>query len=617
MNALSGLNVLSRRMITVSDNQSTSIPAISNTRFGGGELTETSSFPTLPVGPRLARFVGGAAVTRMNVLVRLNQFLDKLTSGHRNAEKIKTSIREGSDINAKNKANRTAICVAAEKGRLDAVTALIIAKADIEVRDQEDQTVLHLASKAGNAELVRTLVNSKADVNALNKAGKTAFDLATNDECKYALKKMGAGGWTALMVAAERGDDRVEQYFYLRDCIQCMAPLWTWARHCEDIVLSDDAKSVSKNSYAPGYSCALGSDEFVGGGVHTWEMSASGNKLWAGIARGIHPLDRLDSSPEKCECELLVAFCSNGDFVINGGASIKSFEKATDWSSQPLLFKFDVHNQTLEMSIGDKSVFMASVLNCNEVRPYICIDGSGNFSLNSSALQIVKFPTAFQDDVRFYSSLVKKESLWAWGAFRHDEITLNDLEIKKSSYNTQFACAVGNEELTKGIHSWKISVDKQYRVWVGVVRGALEPDDLVRSPDQTHADFIFVFCSDGQGKCFKGQSPAINTISGSGEWPAQQEITLKLDMHKHTLEIFTNEQLVCTASELDDRGLKPYVCIEYFGSITLISRESLVVTSNSSMISFKDRAVGLDNVQWCDQELNEALLALPMAGDGC
>ncbi len=152
-------------------------------------------------------------------------------------------------------------------------------------------------------------------------------------------------------------------------------------------------------------------------------------------------------------------------------------------------------------------------------------------------------------------------------------------------------------------------------MWVGVFRGALEPDDLVRSPDQIHADFIFVFCSDGQGKCYKGQSPVINTISGLAEWPAQQEIALKLDMHKHTLEIFTNEQLICTASELDDRGLKPYVCIEYFGSVRLESRESLVVNSNSSMISFKDRAVGLDNVQWCDQELNDALLALPMAGD--
>jgi hypothetical protein len=601
-------------MITVSDNQSTSIPANFNTR----EQIETRSVPTLPVGPRLARFVGGAAVTRMNVLVRLNQCLDELTSGHRTAEKVKASIREGTDINAKNKANRTAICVAAEKGCLDAVKALITAKADIEVRDQEDQTVLHLASKAGNAELVRTLVNSKADVNALNKAGKTAFDLATNDECKYALKKMGAGGWTALMVAAERGDDRVEQYFYLRDCIQCMAPIWTWARHCEGIVLSADAKSVSKESSASIYSCALGSDEFGGGRVHTWEMSASGNKLWAGIARGIQSLDRLDSSPEKCECDLLVAFCSNGEFVVKGGASMKSFDRATDWSSQPLLFKLDVHNKTLEMSIGDKSVFIASILNCDQVRPYVCIHGSGKFSLTSSALQIVKFPAAFQDDVRFYSSLVKKESLWAWGAFRHDEIILNDLEVRKSSYDNQFACAVGNEEFTKGIHCWKISVDRQYRVWVGVIRGALQADDLVRSPEEeTHAEFIFAFCSDGEGNCFKGQSPAIDISSNSGEWPAQQEITLKLDMHKHTLEIFTNEQLICTASELDDRGLKPYVCIEYFGSVKLESRESMVVNSNSSMISFKDRAVGLDNVLWCDQELNEALLALPMAGDGC
>jgi hypothetical protein len=88
-------------------------------------------------------------------------------------------------------------------------------------------------------------------------------------------------------------------------------------------------------------------------------------------------------------------------------------------------------------------------------------------------------------------------------------------------------------------------------------------------------------------------------------------------MHKHTLEIITNGKLICTASEMDDRALKPYVCIENAGSVTLEWRESLVVNSNASMISFKDRAVGLDNALWCDTKQNEALLALPMAGDSC
>jgi hypothetical protein len=616
LNSLSGLNVLSHRIS--SSSQSISNPANSVTKLGDEESSEAGSIPTLPVGPQLARFVGGAAVTRINVLTRLNQFLDQLTSGHGNAETIKASIRDGSDINSKNKANKTALCVAAEKGRLDAVMLLIAAKADIEIRDQEDQTVLHLAARAGSAELVRTLVNSKADVNARNKTGKTPFELATNDECKYALKKMGAGGWTALMVAAERGDDRVEQYFYLRECILCMAPIWTWVRHCEEVVLSDDGKAVSKEGFGSGYFCVLGSDEFVDRGVYVWEISVDGNfrqNVWAGIARGIHSLGRLDLSPENCECDLLVAFESNGKFVAKGGASIKSHDGEIGWFNQPLLFKLDMFDQTLELLIGGMPAFVASDFDCDRVRPYLCLEGQGKITLNSRKLQIKKFPAEFQDDVRFYSSLNKKDSLWAWGLFKHDDIALNDLEIKKVSHDRQFACAVGNEEFAKGVHTWKISVDRQYRVWLGVIRGNLEADDLVASPDRIHVDFVFVFCSDGQGECYKGRSPVINTISGAGEWSAQQEITLKLDMHKHTLEISTNEQLVCTASDLDDRGLRPYVCIEFLGSATLESRESFVVNSNSSMISFKDRAVGLDNAQWGDEELNNALLAFPMAGN--
>jgi hypothetical protein len=584
-------------------------------------ISETSPALTRPVGTKLARFIGGAVVTRINVLFCLNQLLDQLTSGHKDAETAKASIMDGSDINVKNKFKKTAICAAAEKGRLDAAATLLAAKADIDIRDQDNHTVLHLAAKAGNAGLVRTLVDSKADVNALNKAGRTPFDFATDVESKYALKKLGAGGWTALMVAAEQGDDRVQRYFYLRDCIQSMAPTWAWGRHCKDMIVSDDVKSVSKD-IGSGYSFALGSDEFSAEELHVWEIliSSFGNKIWAGVVRGVKPTDCLDSSPEDFECELLTAFCSNGDFKGKGVSISKCLDGPIDWLSQPLVFKLDRHSEKLELTIGGKTAFVASNLGNKPVRPFICFDGSGNATLISSALHIKKLPSSFQDDVRFYSSLIEKETIWGWGAFNHEEIALDDTRITKSASNNQFACAVGSEDFAKGVHSWTFSVDRQKnRVWVGLIRGTLEPDHMLCCPDQVHADFVFVFGSDGLCKCYKGRSPIINTIStgGLGEWSAYQEVTLKLNMHKHTLEIITNGKLICTASEMDDRALKPYVCIENAGSVTLEWRESLVVNSNASMISFKDRAVGLDNALWCDTKQNEALLALPMAGDSC
>ncbi len=631
LNASSGLHVLSRRMPLASDTKSNSTSAnnITGSSFKSDyhNVQEVGSIPTLHVegsDKSLQRFVGGAAVMRINVLIYLNQLLDEQTRGHKNAANIKASIRQGTDINAKNKASRTAICVAAENGRLDSVTALIAAKADIEVTDQEDQSVLHSAAKAGNAELVRALVNSKADLDALNKENKKPFDLATNEECKYALKKMGAGDWTTLMVAAERGDNWVERYFYLRDCFVSMTRTWTWGITCQDIGFSDDSKSCSKEE--DGFSSTLGSEEFVGWGVHMWTVSVSEHKkLWAGVARG-SSLSRMDLSPEKCEFDLMAVVSSNGDIVEKGHVQaltkqldgpIFSFD---DSSSHAISFKLDMQRQTLEISVGSKPAFLIFKLgehDCNRVRPYVCLEGPGKFALHS---QVTKFPSAFQDDVRFYSSLVKKESLWGWGVFNREEIILHDLVIiKQSSSNNKFACAAGNEEFAKGVHSWKISVDredKEHKMFVGVCRGIPKREDLVLPPDRMNLDFVFVLCSDGEGKCYSKDAMLCTvTMNDSREWPEHQDITLKLDMHKQTLEIFASNRLTCTVSELDGRGLRPYVCIEGIGSVSLESGESLVMNSNSSMVSFKDRAVGLDNAEWDDPELNKALLALPMAGE--
>ncbi len=639
LNASSGLHVLSRRMVSAPEKHS----AESNSNFGGKETEDIGPIPTFPEKADVVRFVGGAAATRINVLVRLRQSLDHLTTDYISAEKIKASILEGADINSKNKSNKTAICVAAENGRLDAVTALIAAKADIEVKDQHDQTVLHSAANAGNSELVCALVNSKADLNAKNQAEKTPFDLAsmtTHEECKNALKKMGAGDWTALMVAAERGDDRVEQYFYLRDCIlMCMQSAWTWEQHFEGGVLTDDKRSVSNVSSA-GYRCVLGSEDFVGWGVHTWELSinmSDSDKIWVGITRSMDSADCrvLGFSPYTCACDLMIAFCSDGSNLVRGEAAIGFVnDRPKIVSNQVVLFKLDMQNKTLEMSIDGGAASVANIHDsCDRIRPFICFDGPGQVTLKS---QVAKLPAAFQDDVRFYSSLNKKESLWAWGAFNREaismlkkeslwargglnreEIALNDLEIKKTtSYGV--ACAIGNEEFAKGIHSWRISAagdfGGQNKIFVGVVRGTFKDEDLLCLPYHIEVDMIFVFSSDGKVYS-KGRTPVINTVSKTGYWSEHQEIMLKLDLHKHTLEIFMNKQLTCTVSALDDRGLRPYICIEGFGSATLESRESLVMNSNSSMVSFKDRAVGLDNSKWGDEELNTALLKLPLAGD--
>ena len=664
LNALSGLNVLSQRMTCQSENQE-SQKAASDSKEKIADISKANS-ATAPNSaaadskdaanskdtnsiafenwPGLARFLGGVVIARRNVLLGLNEILLQLTEGHRDHQKVLSSIRDGSDINAKQKGRRTAIFVAAEKGQLDSVTALIEAKADIHATDLDNQTVLHSAAKAGNAELVRTLVKSKADVNALDKTKKTPFDLATDVECMYALKAMGAGEWTAFMVAAERGDDSIRQYFYVRDCIRCMSSMWTWARHCENIAVSKDGKSAYCASYSnTGGTSALGSHAFNDENIYTWEMSVDWNVpssentmdgnshlnaaphvdptcnvLWVGICSSIKVSDRLNWSPQsefaKTNCDLLIACCSNGENVCTGAWTESGKYENESFNNQKLSFTVDLRERTFEMRIGGKLAFSAKDLNVgsNGVWPYICLDGCATVKLHSSELPIRNFPSEFQNDVRFYSSLSKKEAQWAWGAFNKEEIISNDLEVKKAFYNYQFACAVGNEEFGKGIFGWDFAVERSHRMWVGVVRGKLEQDDLLCSPYECKAEFIFAYGSDGQS-C-RGQKFDKNTKNES-RWPRQHnKISLKLDTHKRTLEIFANNVLICKASELDDKGLRAYVCIEYYGSILLENRVSMVVDTNSSMISFKDRAMGLENKKWTDEEVNMALLKLHSEG---
>jgi len=79
---------------------------------------------------------------------------------------------------AKDKDGWTALIHAAEKGRLDIVNTLLVAKPDINIQQQDDLTALILATCRGDKEIIRGILEAKADVNIWTKAGMTALDIA-------------------------------------------------------------------------------------------------------------------------------------------------------------------------------------------------------------------------------------------------------------------------------------------------------------------------------------------------------------------------------------------------------------------------------------------------------
>ena len=109
----------------------------------------------------------------------------------------------------------TELMLAAEKGSVDYVKAVIVSRADLNARQPSQKTALHIAAEGGSQECVAYLVSARADVNAVYKAKdpyygteslKSVLDAARDDRVVRVLREAGADGWTELMVAADDRD---------------------------------------------------------------------------------------------------------------------------------------------------------------------------------------------------------------------------------------------------------------------------------------------------------------------------------------------------------------------------------------------------------------------------
>ena len=129
------------------------------------------------VQDKLASRVGDFTFSALAFRVKVLASLKSLSLDLQNTVAFEASlalIRQGLDVNAKTKAGRTPMHAVAEKGLTSAVALL---------------------------------ADARADVCAIDAAGKTPLTLATNEECRNALKALRADGWTPLMIAAEAGDE--------------------------------------------------------------------------------------------------------------------------------------------------------------------------------------------------------------------------------------------------------------------------------------------------------------------------------------------------------------------------------------------------------------------------
>jgi hypothetical protein len=220
---------------------------------------------------------------------------------------------------------------------------------DFSARNGYDLTPLHFASKSGWHDAVLALVNNGADLNVKDKDQNSPLDLASNVRCSEMLKLLGADKWTPLMVAAEKGDEKIEVYMHYRNALISLhkqLPFepsfveivdktvltkemqWNWGYvEKNSMQIDESCMSVARISENSGYSSAVGS-KLLSSGIHKWAIHVENvQSMWVGIARGVENAENgLSSSPGE-KGEYMLAFGSDGNDPVIFGENLPSFHK--------------------------------------------------------------------------------------------------------------------------------------------------------------------------------------------------------------------------------------------------------------------------------------------------
>lgn len=139
-----------------------------------------------------------ASIKEVNVKDKLGNtpLLLALTTGDMSFKIAELLVFKGASVKTANRAKRTALHLAAEKGNDEILTLLVSnCPESVHAREAEQQTPLHLAARCGHVTSCRLLVGNGADKEAKDLRGYTALHWAAKmgfSECCSQLLKLGS-----------------------------------------------------------------------------------------------------------------------------------------------------------------------------------------------------------------------------------------------------------------------------------------------------------------------------------------------------------------------------------------------------------------------------------------
>ena len=482
-------------------------------------------------------------------------------------------------------------------GDLERIRESVLNGSDVTATNRSKQTALHIAAGRGQLGVLQALIEANVDINSLDDKGNSALGITKKGKCRLQLKKMGADGWTELMIAAEEGNiDRVDHILSIAGAASVgnrfgFTPLHVAAQNSNiDVVLALISRQADINAvdlFGKSAIDVADSRFFSKEHPHLLERKKLNDQNYCNLC-GSAITQGFYFACEECNDFEICSKCKERER--KGCVGVLQLLGADGWT--PLMKAAEDSMERLEQYFRFREAA-------------VCI---------SNQLQ---FPSWFQDEVAI--NLRFKEADWTWGSYHRLSMELDKtkMTVRKTKDNSDYSSCLGSQTFAEGmIHSWTVRVENVESMWVGIARGEADEILLDKDPTAARAEFMLVFHSIDGDPYVVGNEVTFEADLSELRFDNGQAIEFELDTTLHTLKVRIDGKLRVLATQLDDKNLRPYVCMDYTETATILSRKvssSAAKKWDNGLYSEADRALGFDNAKWAP-DVDLVLSRLPYSG---